>query len=77
MISGVELEERLAPIVTAIGLLEVIVSKNANVFCAVQNAIFMPVVDNLMTPVGHHFAKLNYLLRVSAGVKPFACNCVR
>jgi hypothetical protein len=47
------------------------------VFRASKNTILMPVVDDLMPSVGHHLPELNYLLRIRAGVKLFACNCVR
>ena len=77
MIIHVELEEGFAPIVRAVGLLKVIVGQYANVFRAVQNAIFMPIMDDIMPSLGHHLAELNNLLRVGASVKLFAGNCVR
>ena len=77
MVIHVKLEERLAPVMRPIGLLEVIVGQYANVFCAVQNAILMPIVDDLMPTGCHHLPELNYFLGVSAGVKLFAGNRVR
>jgi hypothetical protein len=47
------------------------------VFRAVQNAILMSVVDDLMPSACHHLPELNYFLSVSASVKLFAGNSVR
>ena len=77
MIVHVKLEERLAPVMRAVGLLKVIVGQYANVFRASKNTILMPIVDDLMPSVGHHLPELNYLLRVCTSVKLFAGNCVR
>ena len=77
VIVHVKLEERLAPVMRTIRLLEVVVGQYANVFRAVQNAILMPIVDDLMPTGCHHFPELNYLLRISTGVKLLACNSVR
>jgi len=77
VISGIKLEEGLAPVMCAVGLLEVIVGQHRDVFRAVQNAILMPIVDDLMSTGCHHLPELNYLLRIGAGVKLFAGNSVR
>ena len=76
MVVGIKLEERLAPVVTAVALLEVVICQYANVFSAAKNAIFMPVVDDLMSAIGHHLTKLDYLLSICTGIKLFASNCV-
>ena len=77
VISGIKLEEGLAPVMCAVGLLEVIVGQHRDVFRAVQNAILMPIVDDLMSTGCHHLPELNYLLRIGTSVKFLACNSVR
>jgi hypothetical protein len=76
MIIGIELEERLPPVMTAITLSKVIIGQDADVFGALQVTVLMPIVDDLMAPVCHHLGKLDYLLRVGTGIKLFGCNCV-
>ena len=77
MVVGIKLEERLAPVMRSVRLLEVIVGQYANVFRAVQNAILMPIVYDLMPTGCHHLPELNYFLRIGAGVKLLAGNSVR
>jgi len=57
--------------------MEVLVCQDADVFRALQVAILMPVVNDCMSSGSHHLTKLNYLLRVSAGIKLFTRNRVR
>ena len=71
VILGVELEERLAPVMTAITLGKVIVCQDADVFRALQVAILMPIVDNLMPSLGHHLPEFDNLLRIGACIKLF------
>ena len=77
MVIHVELEECLAPVVTAIGLLEVIVGQYANMLRADKVRVFVTIVDHFMASICHHLAELNYLLSICTGVKLLAGNCVR
>jgi hypothetical protein len=76
MVIGIELEERLAPVMTAIALSEVFISQDADVFGTLKVAVLMAIMDDFMASVCHHFAEFDYLLRVGTGIKLFGCNCV-
>jgi hypothetical protein len=76
MIIGIELEERLPPVMGSIRFSEVIIGQDADVFCALKVTVLMTVMYDFMAPVGHHLAKFDHLLRVGTGIKLFGRDCV-
>ena len=77
VITCIELEEVLAPVVAAVGYFQIFVGCDCHVLMAVEVRVFVPVMDDVMPTGLHHLGKLDDFLSVRAGDVFFVGDCVR
>jgi hypothetical protein len=77
VITHIKLEKVFAPIIVAVGNLKILVRGDSHVLVADDIRVLVSIMNNIVTAILHHLAKLENFLGVRASDIFSICNCVR